>query len=99
MASIEDTPVWKQIDSASYLFLNRLFEPRDNSLTIILEEAISNKAKTGAKEFPGGVVFEDCSPIEPTEDCRVFKLEWKNYISYCMTEEMIGSCGKYEDEE
>jgi hypothetical protein len=97
--NIENDPVWKQIDSVSYLFLSRLFEPRDNSLTIILEEAISNKAKSGPKQLPGGIIFEDSCPIEPTSDCRVFTLHWKNYVSYCVTEEMVGSCGKYEDEE
>lgn len=96
--SIENDPIWKQIDSASYLFLSRLFEPRDNSLTIILEEAIANKAKSGPRELPGDITLEDSCPIEPTSDCRVFTLHWKNYVSYCVMEEMVGSCGQYGDE-
>jgi len=91
--------IWKDIDSADYLFLNRLFEPRDNQLTIVLDEAVANKTKTGRRELPGGIVIEDSTPIEPTESCKVFVLHWKNYVSYCVTEEMHGSCGKYEDEE
>jgi hypothetical protein len=98
--NIENDPVWKQINAVSYLFLGRLFEPRDNSLTIILEEAVSNKAKSGPTTLPGGITLPgDSCPIEPTSDCSVFTLHWKNYVSYCVTEEMVGSCGKYEDED
>jgi hypothetical protein len=97
--AIEDDEVWNQIDSASYLYLAKLFEPRDNSLTIILEEAVSNTAKSGPITLPGGVTLEASSRIEHTSSCCVFSLYWKNYVSYCVTEEMVGSCGKYEDEE
>ena len=97
--AIENDPVWKQIDSASYLYLGKLFEPRDNSLKVVVEEAISNKAKSGPTTLAGGITLEDSCPIEPTSDCRVFTLHWKNYVSYCVTEEMVGSCGRYEDEE
>jgi hypothetical protein len=89
--------IWHQIDSAPYLYLHRLFEPRDNQLIIILQEAGSNQARKGRRELPGGIVIEDAAPIEPTG--RVFTLTWKSYVSYCVTEEMHGSCGKYEDEE
>jgi hypothetical protein len=91
--------IWEVIDSADYLFLNRLFEPRDNQLTIVLDEAVANTTKTGRRELPGGIVIEDATPIEPTDTCSVFTLHWKNYVSYCVTEEMHGSTGKYEDEE
>jgi hypothetical protein len=91
--------IWQQIDSAAYLFLGRLFEPRDNQLTIVLEEAISNKLKSGPTVLPGGITLQgDSAPIEHTADCRVFTLSWKNYVSYCVTEEMHGSCGRYEEE-
>ena len=98
MADIEENPVWKCIDSAAYLFLNKLFEPRDNSLTIVLEEAIANHAKQGPSKIAGIALLGDSCPIEPTPDCRIFNLQWKNYVAYCVTEEMVGSCGKYEDE-
>jgi len=96
--AIEEHPVWKQIDGSAYLFLNRLYEPRDNALTIILEEAVANETKRGPTVI-AGVSLGDACPIEPTSECSVFKLEWKSYVSYCVTEEMHGSCGKYDDEE
>jgi hypothetical protein len=96
---IQNDPIWQQIDSAVYLFLYKLFEPRDNSLTIILEEAIANTSKSGPTVLPGGLTLPgDSSPIEPTDECRVFRFHWKNYVSYCVTEEMHGSTGKYEEE-
>lgn len=44
MSSIQDDLTWRQIDTADYLFLGRLFEPRDNALTIVLEQAVANNA-------------------------------------------------------
>jgi hypothetical protein len=99
MIALTQAEIWKEIDSAAYLFLNRLFEPRDNQLTVVLEEAIVNEAKRGPRELPGGILIEDATPIQPSASCRVFTLNWKNYVSYSVTEEMHGSCGKYEDEE
>jgi hypothetical protein len=93
--SLED--IWQQIDSAAYLFLGRLFEPRDNQLTIVLQEAVANKVKTGPRTF-AGVDFGDVTPIEHTSDCRIFTLSWTSYVTYCVTEEMVGSCGEYKDD-
>lgn len=96
---LQDDPIWQQIDYAAYLFLNKLFEPRDNALVIVLEEAIANRSKTGPTILPGGLELPgDSCPIEPTPECRVFTLSWKNYVSYCVTEEMHGSTGNYETE-
>ena len=63
-----------------------------------MNEAIANRDKTHDKVL-AGVTWEDCTPIEPTSDCRIFTLEFERYVAYCVTEEMVGSCGKYEDEE
>jgi hypothetical protein len=103
MGDIPGDEIWKQIDTCEYLYLQRLFEPHDNSLTIVLEEAISNKIniQSGKKvlaSLPEGLNEGDSWPIEHTPACRVFTLSWKNYISYCVTEEMHGSCGEYSDE-
>ena len=43
-------------------------------------------------------ILKDASPIEATADCRVFELTWKRYVAYLVTEEMVGSCGGYNDE-
>jgi hypothetical protein len=97
-AKIEAIDIWKRIDSASYLFLDRLYEPRDNALTIILQEAVASESKRGPRTI-AGITLDGYAPIEPGPGCSIFTLHWKLYVSYCVTEEMHGSCGKYEDEE
>jgi hypothetical protein len=37
-------------------------------------------------------------PIESIESCRTFELTWKVYVAYLVTEECVGSCGKYDAE-
>ena len=89
------------LDSAKYIYLRGLSEPRDNSLRLVVQEAVVN---------PGGVVrshpeppeleeiLRGSSPIESTDACRTFELTWKRYVAYLVTEECVGSCGQYADE-
>jgi len=89
------------LDSAKFLFLKELTEPRDNSLRLVVREAVVN---------PGGLVrphpelpeleqlSRGASPIESTDSCRTFELTWKRYVAYLVTEECVGSCGQYNDE-
>lgn len=89
------------LNSAEYLFLRELTEPRDNSLRLVVQEAVVN---------PGGLVRQhpelpelaellgEASPIESTNTCRTFELTWNLYVAYLVTEECVGSCGHYDDE-
>ncbi|MGA2962855.1 MAG: hypothetical protein ABSD96_14350, partial [Candidatus Korobacteraceae bacterium] len=43
--------------------------------------------------------MKDAHPIEPMQGCKVFRLDWKNYIAYLVTEEMAGSCGPSNEDE
>jgi hypothetical protein len=94
-------PELNALNSAKYLYLRELSEPRDNSLRLVVQEAVVN---------PGGSVHphpelpeleqlsRSASPIESADTCRTFELTWKWYIAYLVTEECVGSCGKYDDE-
>jgi len=89
------------LDKAEYLYLRELSEPRDNTLRIVFQEAISNRAKAAPYEIPGspGKFFGGlASPIESTETCKTFVLKWQRYVAYLVTEEGVGSCGDYKDE-
>jgi hypothetical protein len=89
------------LDSARYLYLRELSEPRDNSLRLVVQEAVAD---------PTGVVghfpelpelqrlMDDATPIQSTETCRTFELTWTRYVAYLVTEECVGSCGKDDDE-
>ena len=94
-------PELNALNSAKYLYLRELSEPRDNSLRLVVQEAIAN---------PDGLVhphpelpeleeiLRGSSLIESTDACRVFELTWERYVAYLVTEECVGSCGQDDDE-
>jgi len=89
------------LNSAKYLFLRELSEPQDNALRLVIQEAIVNAAGSvrSHPEFPElGKIRKGASPIESTDECRSFELIWRRYVAYLVTEECVGSCGRYDDE-
>ena len=78
------------LNSVKYLYLGRLTEPRDNSLSIVVQEGISNPPLQSLPESGSNVVH--VSRIEHTEACRTFELTWGRYVAYLVTEEVVGSC-------
>jgi hypothetical protein len=94
----------EQLNAVKYLYLRELSEPRDNSLRIVVEEAVVNPSGIIAPEFLErpelAVIREGASPIESVEGCRLFELHWKRYAAYLVTEECVGSSAAkgYDDE-
>jgi hypothetical protein len=90
------------LDSAKYLYLRELSEPRDNSLRLVVQEAVVNPADSIRFSHPELAELEEIlrggSPIESTDACRTFELTWKCYVAYLVTEECVGSCGQDADE-
>lgn len=89
------------LKSSKYLYLCDLTEPRDNSLRLVVQQAVSNPTGVAPvhPELPElEELLKDAVPIESTADCRTFELTWKHYVAYLVTEECVGSCGTYEDE-
>jgi hypothetical protein len=90
------------LDSAKYLYLRELSEPRDNSLRLVVQEAVVNPAgsiRSSHPELPElGEILRGSSPIESTDACRTFELTWKCYVAYLVTEECVGSGGLGADE-
>ena len=100
MALAEDEVI-SVLNQAKYLFLRHIFEPDENSLRLVVEEAIADRTETVSTPDPASPVAElrkGASPIKSTEGCRTFKLEWGRYVAYLVTEEGVGSGGNYEDE-
>ncbi len=90
-----------QLEGVEYLYLSQLSEPRDNSLRIVVEEAILNKGRVAEPPSPElQHLFENSHPIESTAGCRTFELFWNRYAAYCVTEELVGSNARtgYDDE-
>jgi hypothetical protein len=94
----------EQLNSVQYLYLRQLAEPRDNSLRLVVEESVLNRAGVASfhPELPElEAILKDASPIEPVEGCRVFEIHWKRYAAYLVTEELVGSNSLtgYDDED
>lgn len=90
------------LNSAKYLYLRELSEPQDNSLRLVVQEAVVNPAGSTRSSHPELPELEEIlkgsSPIESTDGCRTFELMWKRYVAYLVTEECVGSCGQDADE-
>jgi hypothetical protein len=90
------------LNSAKYLYLRELSEPRDNSLRLVVQEAVVNPAGSIGSSYPELPELEEIlgrsSPIESTDACRTFELTWKRYMAYLVTEEGVGSSGQDADE-
>ena len=95
------SPELSIFDSTKYLYLRELTEPRDNSLRLVVQEAVVNSGGL-VRPYPerpeSTELFTAVSPIESTGTCRTFELTWKFYVAYLVTEECVGSCGQYDDE-
>lgn len=92
----------ESLNSVKYLYLRELSEPRDNSLRLVIQEAVVNPGSSNWSSHPElpelQEILKDASPIESTDSCRTFELTWGRYVAYLITEECVGSCGQYEDE-
>ncbi len=93
------SPEFDLLNKVKYLYLRDISEPRHNSLRIVVQEAVTNPL--GA--LPAGhpeltEIMKGASPIESTSDCKTFELFWKRYAAYLVTEECVGSCGDFGDE-
>jgi hypothetical protein len=90
----------EQLDSAQYLYLRELSEPHDNSLKLVVEEAVVNRSGFVKTDPELEAILKDASPIESVEGCRAFELYWKHYFAYLVTEELVGSNAGtgYDDE-
>jgi hypothetical protein len=98
---VNDEGLVDQLNSVKYLYLRQLSEPKDNSLRLIVEEAVANRSgmAPGWATTPGlANILRDAYPIESSDGCKTFELYWKRYVAYLVTEEMAASCGNYEDE-
>ena len=101
---LKDPEKLSLLEEAKYLYLRDIREPRDNSLRIVVEEAIVDYAKSHLPEgdmlqaLGDGGIPDNAHLIETNDTCRTFVLFWKHYAAYLITEECVGSSGTYTDE-
>ncbi len=95
--------LYSRMNSVRHIFLRSLTESGINQLHLVVEEAVVNEAKRGKMQLsaspePLAFLRESSAPIESIEGCLAFRLYWKRYAAYLVTEECVGSCGNYADE-
>ena len=89
------------LNRAKYLFLRHISEPEENSLRLVVEEAVADHTETVSKPDPTtpyAEILKGATPIKAIEGCRTFELLWSRYVAYLVTEEGAGSRGSDQDE-
>lgn len=89
------------LTQAKYLSLRHISELGDNSLRLVVEEAIADRTESVPTPDPASPFAElrkGASAIKSVEGCRTFELQWSRYIAYLVAEEGAGSGGSDEDE-
>lgn len=93
------------LNAVKYLLLNRIFEPHDNSLCVIVDEATDtsmNERETesiAARHPETDQLLRGARAIKSTVECNRFEFIWDSYVAYLVTEEAAGSMGRYEGED
>src|SRR5260370_31020512 len=99
--TLDEGEVISVLNQAKYLCLRQISECEENSLGLVVEEAIADRTETVSTPDPTSPLAEirkGASPIKSVEGCRAFELQWSRYVAYLVTEEGVGSGGSDEDE-
>jgi hypothetical protein len=98
-----DSLEFESINSCKYLFLRELLEPRDNSLLVIVQQAVVNYAaepqtNTGTMAHEVAELVARAHPVESVQGCKTYKMLWRRYAAYLVTEECVGYAKDAHDE-
>ncbi len=94
---MSQSPDFELLNRAEYYYLRDISEPRDNSLRLVIEQAVLNRGgrpRQIADELPEvRPIKTDAFPIESIVGCKTFELVWDRYAAYLVTEELAGTAG------
>jgi hypothetical protein len=93
----ENDELISRLSESRYLYLRSISEPRNNSVTIVVDEAIADELPIEHRP-DSSVLFSSAATIRTTDKCLSFEIQWNRYVAYLVTEEMVGSGGSDEDE-
>lgn len=78
---MSDRQAIERLNSVKYIYLRELYEPKDNSLRLVVEEAVANEFAVPQAQLPElQHIIADARPIESIEGCRKFELYWRHYV-------------------
>ena len=66
-----------------YIYLNRLFEPEENSLRVLIDRCKVNKTK-GLVKIKDEVEIE-ASSIDVDDNLPILQLDFESYVAYSIT--------------
>jgi len=74
------------LNRAKYLYLREICEPRDNSLRLVVEEAVVSNRDAGSQDsWRGSVkslldagILDNSQAMESSYSCKTFELLWKH---------------------
>ena len=78
------------IDACKHLYLRLIEEPEVNSLRLIVEEVSGSDLLDADANGPASLPKENGASArgaEPGPDGRVFEINWRSYIAYCVRNE------------
>lgn len=90
------------IQTCEWLFLRQIDEPRENSVRIVVEEAMAGAPASGAPSpWAAGepaieAMFKNARLIDHFPDCRVFEIRWPSYVAYSVRNECFVARDAYE---
>jgi hypothetical protein len=74
------------LNQARYLSLRHISEPEQNSLRLVVQEAIADRTETASSPDPASPFAEILKgatlPVKSTEGCRTFVLEWSRRVGH-----------------
>jgi hypothetical protein len=99
--TLGNTEVASLLNQANHLFLRQITDRQNNSLRIVVEEAIVDASEiilSPDPTSPFSQILDETHPIRSSEKCNAFVLEWDHYVASLVTEEVVGSGGSHNDE-
>jgi hypothetical protein len=84
------------LDTAAYLYLREIGEPKENSLRIVVEEAIAGPLEKTSEIKQPPIPMQDARPIISDSSCFSYELVWPSYVSYSVRNESYATVDKEE---
>lgn len=92
MASL--TELLADLNSCEYLFLREIFEPAENQLRVVVEEASAGPPVD--PQDVAGFGFSDYRIVESNDQSRLFEITWPTYILYTVRNESYAAFDETE---
>jgi hypothetical protein len=84
-----------EINACKYMFLRECWEPEENALKVVIEEAKADGPPKDLEVLPGKIIRGTVA-IQSDPSCQMFELLWPSYVAYCVRNESYTS---WDDEE